>query len=74
MRRPNPKRLMPALLLPLLLLAGCEALNDALVRWSFKDGGISDKVNEQIREGLERKLGTPENRPHETAPPFLDQG
>jgi hypothetical protein len=62
------------LLLALLLLTGCEALNDALVRQSLKDGGLSSSVNRRIRQRLERNLAVPESRPKTPAPAFLDQG
>ncbi|HJV37084.1 hypothetical protein [Geomonas sp.] len=64
------------LLLPLLaLLAGCESLNDAIVRNWHMDTGISRRTNRQIKEGLERREGTPPvTAPATTAPPFLDEG
>jgi hypothetical protein len=69
------KRLAPLLLaLVLALLSGCEGLNDALVRQWFKDSGLSRKVNEQIREGLERRKARPKDIPRTPAPDFLDQG
>lgn len=68
------KRLGP-LLVTLMLLPGCEALNDALVRQSFKDSGLSSGVYYQIREGLEkRKLVPPAKAPPRPAPAFQDQG
>jgi hypothetical protein len=67
-------RLIPVLL-ALVLLSGCEALNDTLVRQWFKDQGLSHRVNDQIREGLERRRGAPPaNVPIRPASPFLDQG
>ena len=68
------KRLSP-LLLTLVLLQGCEALNDALVRQSLQDSGLSRSVDYQIREGLERrKVAPPVKVPPGPAPAFLDQG
>jgi len=64
-----------ALLLACTLLSGCEAINDAFVRYSFKDSTFGSKIGEQIREGLERKAPSPPVKgPAQTAPPFLDQG
>ena len=60
--------------LALLLLSGCETLNDTLVRQWFKDSGLSHKVKDQIREGLERRKSAPVNIPARPAPAFLDQG
>lgn len=59
--------------LVLALLTGCETLNDALVRHSFEDWGLSRNVGRQIREGLEKRKEAP---PAPAAPPpaFLDQG
>ena len=64
------------LLLALPLLAGCAALNDALVRSLFEDRNLSDRVNGQIREGLERRQSAPEQQvpAKRPAPAFLDQG
>jgi len=62
------------LLAALLLLSGCETLNDALVRQWFKDSGLSHKVKDQIWEGLERRESAPVQRPATPAPAFLDQG
>ena len=64
-----------ALLLAPLLLSGCAALNDALVRRWYGDRGLSDRVNSQIREGLEKRMSAPERvLPKRPAPAFLDQG
>jgi Mn-dependent DtxR family transcriptional regulator len=64
-----------ALLLALQFLAGCAGLNDALVRAWFLDHHLSDRVNSQIREGLERRMSAPaEVLPKKPAPAFLDQG
>ena len=63
------------LLLALLLLAGCSALNDALVRTWFQDRDLSDRVSSQIREGLKKRMSAPaQPLPHRPAPAFLDQG
>jgi hypothetical protein len=62
-------------LLAFLLLSGCETLNDTLVRQRFKERGLSDRVNDQIREGLERREAAPPAKvPARPAPAFLDQG
>ena len=64
-----------ALLSAILLLGGCAALNDSLVRMWFQDQGLSDRINTQIREGLERRRSAPEqNVPRQPAPVFIDQG
>lgn len=63
------------LLLALPLLAGCAELNDALVRRMLEDRGLGNRVNSQIREGLERRRSAPAPRlPKREAPAFLDQG
>ena len=63
------------LLLALPFLAGCAGLNDSLVRFWFEDRGLSDRVNVQIREGLEQRMSVPERvLPKLPAPAFLDQG
>ena len=65
----------PLVLALVLLLPGCEALNDALVRHSFKDTGLSRSVDRQIREGLERRMVAPKAKIQpRPAPAFLDQG
>ena len=62
-------------LLALVLLSGCEAVNEVLVRQLFKDSGLSRKVNYQIREGLEKRKGAPPANGHKgPAPAFMDQG
>lgn len=59
----------------LVLLAGCESLNETLVRQMFIDHGVSREVSEQIREGLKRRQkAPPAELPRKAAPPFLDQG
>jgi hypothetical protein len=64
-----------ALLSAILLLGGCAALNDTLVRMWFQDQGLSDRINTQIREGLERRMSAPEQTvPRQPAPVFIDQG
>jgi len=65
-----------ALLLPaLLLIAGCESLNEAFVRQMYTDHGISRRIEEQIREGLEKRKRLPAtNIPASPAPSFFDQG
>jgi uncharacterized protein YcfL len=64
-----------ALLLASLLLGGCSSLNDALVRSWMQDRELGERVNAQIREGLERRKSAPEKvLPKKPAPPFLDQG
>jgi hypothetical protein len=62
-------------LLTLPLVAGCAALNDSLVRTWHQDRSLSNRVNRQIREGLERRLSAPERvSPKTPAPAFQDQG
>lgn len=59
------------------LLSGCESLNDVLVRQWFLDHGMSNKVGNQIREGLDRRMSAPPPKPaapRRPAPEFLDQG
>ena len=64
-----------ALLLALVLLSGCETLNATLVRQRFKDRGLSHRVAEQIKEGLEKRQRAPAaNTPTTPAPGFMDQG
>jgi hypothetical protein len=64
-----------SLLLFCTLLCGCEAINDAFVRYNFKDSAFGRKVGEQLREGLERKLSAPPVKgPTQVAPAFWDQG
>lgn len=62
------------LLLALLLLPGCETLNDLIVRQMLKEPGVSGKVRDQIREGLEKREKAPTVRPQQPPPPFMDQG
>jgi hypothetical protein len=63
------------MLLALLLLSGCEALNDSLVRLWFQEPGLSNRVNSQIREGLIRRMSAPAAQaPRRPAPAFLDLG
>jgi len=62
------------LLLAFLLLSGCGALNDSLVRFWFQDRELGERVNSQIREGLERRMSAPAEVPKIPAPAFLDQG
>lgn len=63
------------LLCALVLLAGCESLNETLVRQMYIDHGISRKASGQIRKGLERRqLAPAAKQPREPAPPFLDLG
>ncbi|WP_224983063.1 hypothetical protein [Geomonas agri] len=62
------------LLLPTLLLPGCETLNDAMIRHMLKEPGLSGKISDQIRDGLERREKAPSATIPEAAPPFLDQG
>lgn len=65
----------PLLLCALVLLAGCESLNETLVRQMFIDHGVSREVGDRIRKGLERRQKTPAAElPREPAPPFLDLG
>ncbi|MBU5613057.1 hypothetical protein [Geomonas azotofigens] len=61
-------------LLALLLLPGCETLNDAMIRHMLKEPGLSGKISDQIRDGLERREKAPSATVPEAAPPFLDQG
>ena len=64
-----------ALIAGVLLLSGCETLNEVLVRQMFKDHGVSRRVSDQIREGLEIRMNLPPaDAPATPAPPFLDQG
>ena len=63
------------LLLALPLFAGCAGLNDSLVRFWFQDRSLGDRVNTQIREGLEHRESAPARElPKLPAPAFLDQG
>lgn len=62
------------LLLCVMLLSGCEALNEAVVRQMFKDRGVSRKLNIQILEGLEKRNKEAPAQPALRPPPFLDQG
>lgn len=62
------------LLLPALLLPGCETLNDAMIRHMLKEPGMSGRIGDQIRGGLERREKAPPATVPEAAPPFLDQG
>lgn len=65
---------MLALLLALPLLSGCETINEALVRQIHKEPGLSRRINNQIREGLERKKAAPPGSiPKRTAPGNMDQ-
>ncbi|WP_239026949.1 hypothetical protein [Geomonas oryzisoli] len=64
-------------LLPLMLLflSGCETLNDAMIRFTLKEPGLSGRISDQIREGLQRREKKPPMAaPQETPPPFMDQG
>lgn len=62
-------------ILALPLMTGCAALNDSLVHIWYRDRGLSNRVNRQIREGLERRLSAPEQElPKIPAPAFQDQG
>ncbi|MBU5636600.1 hypothetical protein KOM00_07605 [Geomonas sp. Red69] len=64
-----------SLLLMLLFLPGCETLNDAMIRYTLKEPGLSGRISDQIREGLKkREQAPPTARPQETPPPFMDQG
>ena len=62
------------LLLALVSLAGCESLNEIVVRQLFKDHGLSREVSDQIREGLERRDKQPAEIRKLPAPDFMDQG
>ncbi|MBJ6750685.1 hypothetical protein [Geomonas anaerohicana] len=62
------------LLLPALLLPGCETLNDAMVRHMLKEPGMSGRISDQIRDGLQRREKAPPATVPEAPPPFLDQG
>lgn len=63
------------LLSALVVLPGCESLNETLVRQMFIDHGVSREVSEQIKEGLKRRQkAPPAELPRKDAPPFLDQG
>ncbi len=65
---------LTVLLCVLVFLSGCETLNEAAVRFMFIEHGVSRKMSDQIREGLERRKVQPAETPVKTAPPFLDQG
>jgi hypothetical protein len=68
-------KLRVALLLLFPLTGGCVGLNDTLVRAWFQDREISNRVNSQIREGLEKRRSAPQRMlPILPAPAFLDQG
>jgi len=63
------------LLVALLSLAGCAQLNDSLVRIRFEDRNLSNRMNSEIREGLEKRKSAPEQvQPRRPAPAFLDRG
>ncbi len=63
------------LLSALVVLPGCESLNETLVRQMFIDRGVSREVSDQIKEGLKRREKTPPAElPRQAAPPFLDLG
>lgn len=63
------------LLLGTLFFAGCASVNDSLVRMWFQDTELGDRVNSQIRRGLDKRMSTPEKAlPKKSAPAFLDQG
>jgi hypothetical protein len=63
------------LLLPLLLLSGCQTVNDAFVRRWLMEPGLSRRLNSQIREGLQRRnAAAPARIPGRPAPEFIDQG
>lgn len=65
----------PTLLLTVLVLSGCESLNDSVVRVWFQDRALGHRVHDQIREGLQRRLSAPPAPlPKTTVPAFLDQG
>ena len=65
---------MLALLLALPFLSGCETINEALVRQIHKEPGLSRRMHNQIREGLERrKAAPPGSIPKRTAPGNMDQ-
>jgi hypothetical protein len=67
-------RSLLALLLALPLLSGCETINEALVRQIHKEPGLSRRMNNQIREGLERRKAAPPGTvPRRTAPGNMDQ-
>lgn len=68
-------RRLTLLLTALLLFSGCQALNDALVRQWLGDAGLSRRVHDQIREGMQRREKTPvPYLPAQPAPAFLDEG
>ena len=66
----NLIRLLPAF----LLLSGCESVNATLVRQMHKEWGTSRRINDQIREGLDRRKEVPGPVQKTPAPPFMDQG
>ncbi|MBJ6723092.1 hypothetical protein [Geomesophilobacter sediminis] len=66
-----------AIFLAAALLAGCESVQDSLVRQYFLDQGMSDQYGTYIREELERKMAAPPPAnlaPRRIAPQSLDQG
>lgn len=67
------RRLAP-LLLALFLLSGCETVNATLVRQMHREWGLSRRINDQIREGLERRMEAPGPVQMKPVPPFMDQG
>ena len=63
------------LLAALLLFSGCQTLNDSLVRQWLGDAGLSRRVHDQIREGMQRREEAPAPYlPAKPAPAFLDEG
>ena len=67
-------RLIP-LSAALLLFSGCQTLNDSLVRQWLGDAGLSRRVHDQIREGMQRREKAPvPYLPARPAPAFLDEG
>jgi predicted secreted Zn-dependent protease len=68
-------RRLNLLLLALVLLCGCESINDAFVRRAYQEWGVSRRTRAQIWKGLERrKDAPPQTGPRVPAPAFMDQG
>lgn len=68
-------RRLTLLLAALLLFSGCQTLNDSLVRQWLGDAGLSRRVHDQIREGMQRREQAPvPYLPAQPAPAFLDEG
>lgn len=66
----------PLVVLALGVLCGCDTVNDTMVRRVHQDHRLGYEVNEQIMEGLRRRMAepSPTDTAHPAAPSGLDQG